>query len=607
MADNFNLAKFLRNNPLLNESIGGYRDIRPLREDKEFDEWCQDNPEDCKKYKQSQADADKAFTDKFGSYSSDEGEYKVVATNDDNDLDPNAIAKAIPGFDPNNFEILYKGDPYGGWQDNPNTAAVIASLKSKDGEFIAKKNSKLSETMSGEQSMTAGSDWEYKDDEFVTAVGEVDSALGVNVGDVIRNPNGSETLTVKRIVKKVNRGDDPENPKYPIYTAYLDSSIKAGRDEYPFDLYTLSKAIERGGYELNPVKEAKGYIQEIQMEGENPWLDDSIDGKKIGNWVANYDDQMGTVYLEHPMIEDIIVYATPGWEGIEGIALAISEDGEEKPWNEDGIVPGSKSSYESFEEYAADMVDVLNDIEFELTINQMIEGIEKGAGWIDPDYVQDTWENSSDIPFDSVASEIYTRLIDAGLLFYPDEDEPLEAGMQVRSLDQLNEADEEDAYFDYKNNRRSFLPSPDEFQGALDSSEMSQQDFMMSLAHKDFDGDVSAIVKKTIDGLRAGGFDDQDIIDFLATDFSLDEEVSGVQMEGEEFNWKPINQQGKTPFKNLTVTITDDEIKVLADDGFSSQSYTKDDIKKAIKTGEYLRFRGHNLQLNTKMKAWANS
>jgi hypothetical protein len=68
----FNLHGYLRNNRLLNESIGGYRDIKALREDDEFDQWCQENPEDCKRYKQSQEDADKAFTDKFGSYSSDE-------------------------------------------------------------------------------------------------------------------------------------------------------------------------------------------------------------------------------------------------------------------------------------------------------------------------------------------------------------------------------------------------------------------------------------------------------------------------------------------------------------------------------------------------------
>jgi hypothetical protein len=37
MADNFNLNKFIRNNPLLNESIGGYRDIKPMKEGSDED------------------------------------------------------------------------------------------------------------------------------------------------------------------------------------------------------------------------------------------------------------------------------------------------------------------------------------------------------------------------------------------------------------------------------------------------------------------------------------------------------------------------------------------------------------------------------------------
>jgi len=150
----------------------------------------------------------------------------------------------------------------------------------------------------------------------------------------------------------------------------------------------------------------------------------------------------------------------------------------------------------------------------------------------------------------------------------------------------------------------SFLPTDQELPFNISQDEFFGR--MMGLAHPEFE-DVSPVVKKTIDNLRADGFDDQDIIDFLATDFSLDEEVSSVQMEGEEFNWKPIDQQGKTPFKNLTVTITDDEMKIKGDDGFDSQSYTKADIKDAMGRGEYLRFRGKNLQLNAKMKAWANS
>lgn len=53
------------------------------------------------------------------------------------------------------------------------------------------------------------------------------------------------------------------------------------------------------------------------------------------------------------------------------------------------------------------------------------------------------------------------------------------------------------------------------------SSERDKFDRMMGLAHEYFEK-VSPIVKKTIDALRADGFDDQDIVDFLATDFTAE-------------------------------------------------------------------------------------
>lgn len=58
-------------------------------------------------------------------------------------------------------------------------------------------------------------------------------------------------------------------------------------------------------------------------------------------------------------------------------------------------------------------------------------------------------------------------------------------------------------------------------------SEQGKYDRMMGLADIDFEK-VSPIVKSTIDSLRADGFDDQDILDFLATDFSLAEEPSSL-------------------------------------------------------------------------------
>ena len=76
--------------------------------------------------------------------------------------------------------------------------------------------------------------------------------------------------------------------------------------------------------------------------------------------------------------------------------------------------------------------------QFEMDYADMEKSIKRGIGWIDPDYVATTWENSSDsFPFDLVASEIYGRLIKAGLLWYADEETGEDKGEQVKSLKEL--------------------------------------------------------------------------------------------------------------------------------------------------------------------------
>jgi hypothetical protein len=69
----------------------------------------------------------------------------------------------------------------------------------------------------------------------------------------------------------------------------------------------------------------------------------------------------------------------------------------------------------------------------------MVKDIKRGYGWIDPEYVADTWENSSDsIDFEIVKGELYRRLIDLNLLAYADDDNPEEPGEYVKSLKSLN-------------------------------------------------------------------------------------------------------------------------------------------------------------------------
>ena len=76
--------------------------------------------------------------------------------------------------------------------------------------------------------------------------------------------------------------------------------------------------------------------------------------------------------------------------------------------------------------------------QFEMEFSDMIKNIKRGYGWIDPEFVADTWENSSDsIDFEIVKAEIYKRLIAAGLLAYADEDNEEEAGEYVKNLKEL--------------------------------------------------------------------------------------------------------------------------------------------------------------------------
>ena len=49
----------------------------------------------------------------------------------------------------------------------------------------------------------------------------------------------------------------------------------------------------------------------------------------------------------------------------------------------------------------------------------MIKDIKRGYGWIEPEYVVDSWDNVSDaISFDLVKGEVYKRLFNAGLLYH---------------------------------------------------------------------------------------------------------------------------------------------------------------------------------------------
>lgn len=106
--------------------------------------------------------------------------------------------------------------------------------------------------------------------------------------------------------------------------------------------------------------------------------------------------------------------------------------------------------FEEFHSAKAKEVNEATTKKFETDFNNMIKDIKSGYGWIDPEYVANTWENSSDsIDFELVKGEIYKRLIAAGLLAYPDDNDEEKAGKKVKSLKELGikESQIEESHF----------------------------------------------------------------------------------------------------------------------------------------------------------------
>lgn len=107
--------------------------------------------------------------------------------------------------------------------------------------------------------------------------------------------------------------------------------------------------------------------------------------------------------------------------------------------------------------------------QFEMDYKDMETSIKRGIGWIDPEYVEETWENSSDsIDFELVKTELYKRLIAAGLLAFSNPEDGETKGVPVRSLKDLNikeslEADKvnETLFYAFFNNKKIEIEGKD--------------------------------------------------------------------------------------------------------------------------------------------------
>jgi hypothetical protein len=108
-------------------------------------------------------------------------------------------------------------------------------------------------------------------------------------------------------------------------------------------------------------------------------MDGSIDNKKVGNWTCYFDDQGGVIYWIHDKInsENVVVYATPGWDNAPGIACETSIESGEAIIEHETI---GDNSYPDFESYAEDVAPYLKKIEDKYFAGELGNYIGGGSG-----------------------------------------------------------------------------------------------------------------------------------------------------------------------------------------------------------------------------------
>ena len=75
--------------------------------------------------------------------------------------------------------------------------------------------------------------------------------------------------------------------------------------------------------------------------------------------------------------------------------------------------------------------------QFEADVKEVIDRIKRGMGWIDPSYIEETWnEIASSVDFSAASEEIVNRLIKAGIVYQEGGDG--EKGKQARSYKEIS-------------------------------------------------------------------------------------------------------------------------------------------------------------------------
>jgi hypothetical protein len=350
-----------------------------------------------------------------------------------------------------------------------NMAELAKQWKAAEGDAKTALLAKMKEETAKKKALEAELDDAVtgKDKDLELVVTEGNAFTGAlfaarNKGEKTFEFNGK---TYKVRTSKVNEEDDEVKEAVEVEegNAFGDAVRKAkeaGEKEFEFDgkTYKVEEALTEGSHGM-----AKRLLQEIidgntsRAEGTKmskelaahflTWVESSPFGKKNGNLPLdmlikasfNWGIERGLdpkLKGELSKLKETVKESNEIEEGNAfGDAVRKAKEAGEKEFEFDG--KKYKVEESKHNPSVKVVVESVNEAkQFDKDYADMETSIKRGIGWIDPEYVYDTWENSSDsIDFELVSSEIYKRLIKAGLLWTTEDGETKDK--QVKSLKEL--------------------------------------------------------------------------------------------------------------------------------------------------------------------------
>jgi hypothetical protein len=259
-----------------------------------------------------------------------------------------------------------------------------------------------------------------------------------------------------------------------------------------------------------------------EMDGddmENPWMEevDGTEAYKVGNWTCYYDHPGILVWSYKDMpFDKLAVYATPNYDGDDTTPIQIDVDGQN-----DDTMALNQGIFADFNEYAQAMMPYLN----------RIEDLESNWGSLAPTDEAKVQE------VEDIDMNEYDQLLGAIERLLRQGETSQNILRVVKDTLGMNEGIEDDSFMQAQRDASSGFESEDHdrMMGLIDTVLIPQLPKIkkaVDLARQRGLSDMAvlkmlstnSLTRDTIEFLIDDGFDPQDIVDFFATDFSMQED-----------------------------------------------------------------------------------